>query len=125
MQHLNSILLIDDNQFNNYLNRNIIRDLQIAKEIHIVHDGLEALKTIQDMAERNNLPDVILLDLVMPKLDGIEFMDVFEKIHFTEKKPKVIVLTAIEHEKEVRKIQNYKIDGIIYKPLTEEKLLNA
>lgn len=126
MQALQKILLVDDNQFNNYLNRNLIRDLNLAKEIQIVHNGLEALKLLQEYSNKYNFPELILLDLVMPTLDGVEFLNIYNSINFhKQEKPKVVVLTSVENEEEIAAIRKLGVEDIIFKPLTGAKIIQV
>ena len=121
MPLLKNILLIDDNQFNNYVNRNTILNANLASEIHIVHGGLEALHRLQQFRNENKMPDLILLDFGMGKLNGIEFLQLFEKMSFN-KRPKIVVLATEENKTELEKASTYNVIGTLFKPLTVEKL---
>ncbi|HEX8546470.1 MAG TPA: response regulator [Cytophagaceae bacterium] len=124
---LKSVVLVDDNQFNNYINKNLIKDLGITNEIQIVHDGLEALKLVQEYSNSDTFPDLILLDIVMPTLNGIEFMNVYNTINFARNtsKPRVIVLTSTEDVKQIDEIKKLGVDDVIVKPLTQDKIISA
>lgn len=124
---LKSVVLVDDNQFNNYINKNLIKDLGITNEIQIVHDGLEALKLVQEYSNSDSFPDLILLDIVMPTLNGIEFMNVYNTINLSRNtsRPRIIVLTSTEDTKQIDEIKKLGVDDIIVKPLTQEKIFSA
>jgi len=124
---LKSVVLVDDNQFNNYINKNLIKDLGITNEIKIVHDGLEALKLVQEYSSSDSYPDLILLDIVMPTLNGIEFMSVYNTINFSKNssKPRIIALTSTDDTSQIDEIRRLGVDDVIKKPLTQEKIISA
>ncbi|HEX8546755.1 MAG TPA: response regulator [Cytophagaceae bacterium] len=126
MKKVNSILLVDDNQYNNYINKNIIQDLGITSEIKIVHNGSEAIKYLQTCDHLCNYPDLILLDLIMPLIDGFQFMEFLQKMDFLNReRPIIIALTAVGDEQSIDRIRALEVDDVLFKPLTNEKLLAA
>ncbi|HEX8549457.1 MAG TPA: response regulator [Cytophagaceae bacterium] len=126
MSKINSILLIDDNQFANYMNKNLIQDLQITNEIKIVHNGSEAIKYLEGCNDYCFYPDLILLDLIMPLVDGFQFMEYLRMLDFLNKKrPIIIALTAVGDELSINRIKSLEVNEVLFKPLDKEKLLKA
>lgn len=121
----NCVLLIDDDGVTNFINHRLIKKMNITECISSAMNGNEALKYLKDFSQsnNNNAPELILLDINMPVLDGFEFLEQFEKITFANKERiKIIFLTTSTHQKDILKISaNTKI-GYINKPLTQEKL---
>ena len=121
---LNCVLLIDDDNICNYLHEKIIRRLNITPEIKIATNGEEALRTIKDhISEFNEAPQLILLDLKMPVMDGFEFLKKLK-----EEEPQacfnsdIIVLTTSAHPQDLEKISKIRKTTFYNKPLTEKNV---
>jgi DNA-binding response OmpR family regulator len=87
------ILIVEDNT-----TLNEAYELILTHEGHTVqvaHDGLEALEQLKDFT-----PDLILLDLLMPKLDGIGFLKEYRKL-YPKSETKIVVLTNLDQDKEI------------------------
>jgi CheY-like chemotaxis protein len=82
-------------------------------------DGREAV----DMA-RSQQPDLILMDILMPKMDGYTACNKIKKDPLTRAIP-VVMLTAVDHELNVRLSQEMGANGYITKPFTPRDLLDA
>jgi CheY-like chemotaxis protein len=122
---LNCVLLIDDDKICNYLHEKIIRRLNISPEVKIACNGKEALRTIKNhIAEFNEAPQLILLDLKMPVMDGFEFLKKFK-----EEEPQayanthIIILTTSAHPKDLEKISKIRKTIFYNKPLTEKNIM--
>ena len=123
---INSVLLVDDDRITNFLHERILKKAAIAKEIHIAQNGLEALNFIVGKSnEGTPYPDLILLDINMPIMDGFEFLDTFSNIKKGDSKVVVLMLTTSSNNSDVKKAEKYAIQGYFNKPLTEEKLINV
>jgi CheY-like chemotaxis protein len=125
MDKCKSILLVDDDDISNFINQRVISSANITDHIFITKNGLEALKYLRSQASESNglIPDVILLDVKMPVMDGFEFLEEFE---MTEKhlvgKIKIILLTSSNNPSDIEQAKKYNISGYINKPLTSDKL---
>ncbi len=78
MYYMKHILLIDDNDIDNYVSKQIIKKNGICDKVTVKNSALNAidfLKSIQD--DPAEYPDLILLDLKMPVMDGFEFLEVY------------------------------------------------
>lgn len=121
MQKLSCVLLIDDDATNNFLNKRLLHRLEVADELWVAETGKEALALLSQ-ADRPS-PDLILLDVNMPGMTGIEFLERYQaqrqaQAHATV----VIMLTTTMDSQELSRINELHIDGLVSKPLTEEKL---
>ena len=96
--------------------------LQTDKNIEVIgrgDDGVQALDII-----KNQEPDVVLLDLIMPKLDGLEVMQQVNKDTSLKKRPAFIVISAIGKENITENAFNLGAMYYIMKPFDHEMLLN-
>ena len=128
MKKLKQILLIDDNEFTNFLHKKILMNLGCAEEIKVFQDAELALDYISGNGEIDNdncvKPDLIFLDINMPGMDGWEFIEEYNKLDKTQKTASIFVLlssTIAENEK--KRAENITaVKGFHYKPLTEEMI---
>ncbi|HXA02346.1 MAG TPA: response regulator [Cytophagaceae bacterium] len=119
MPKFNCILLVDDDYINNFLTERLLRKSNIAREVKAVRNGEEALTYLSE--EKNKFPDLILLDMKMPEMGGIEFLKNFKKM-IVDKKSKVILLTGSVHPEEAKTLEMLGYHDLIQKPFSEEKL---
>jgi CheY-like chemotaxis protein len=119
------ILLIDDNDIDNYINNHIIKDNDITEKISIKRSAIDALDYLEAIKDDSDaFPDLIFLDVSMPKMDGFGFLEEFVKFpQAAEKKCSVIMLTSSNNPEDRAKAMNYHVvvDYFI-KPLQDEML---
>jgi two-component system response regulator len=117
------ILLIEDNPDDAGLTIRALKKYHLANHLLHLQDGEEALDFIFS-SKMTNLPKVILLDLKMPKVDGIE---VLRKIKSDEQKKiiPVVVLTSSKEERDI--VESYKlgVNAYIVKPVDFDKFVKA
>ena len=114
---LEEILLIDDNSFTNFLNKNTIMEMGIVKNIHVALDGFEALKYLKDCKEKNAMPDLILLDVIMPMVDGTEFIKWVKLLNLLNSSTKITALTGGGYDSRISELKELGLDNVLYKPL--------
>jgi CheY-like chemotaxis protein len=124
MIKLNAVLLVDDDVINNFINARLIRKSELCDDLHIATNGKEAITyLISKLEKQESCPELILLDINMPVMDGFEFVEAFRKLNFVNQNKVVIVmLTTSSNPKDLEKVESLKIGDYINKPLTEEKL---
>lgn len=89
-------------------------------------DGYQALAYLKDSDETNEFPDLLLIDLKMPEMDGIEFLSKYA-LSYAKKYPhsEVYVLTSSARSADIEKATTFEfVNGYIIKPLTEERLVD-
>ena len=122
---INCILLIDDDEPTNVSNRLIIEEEECSKHIIEVLGGQEGLDYIKSCNGKDRpFPDLILLDINMPAMNGWEFMLEFEKLDVQCKDQiKIVMLTtAVNPNDKMHSSKNFKIDDFMHKPLTNEMI---
>ena len=123
---LKCVLLVDDDGTTNFINYRIIYKLNIAEKIHTEINGEKALNFLQFYSENNNnnCPELIILDLKMPVLDGFGVLEYLQIKKFANKdKVKIIVLTTSMYADDLQSLKRFNVEYIA-KPLTEKKFLN-
>lgn len=123
MKKLKEILLIDDSRGTNSLNERLLKRMEVVDEISIALNGKQALDHLFTK-NKNGIypePDLILLDINMPVMDGFQFLEEYEK---RIKASRIIVmLTTSISESDQNKANNFSsIMSYIFKPLTKEKI---
>jgi CheY-like chemotaxis protein len=121
---INCALLIDDDGTTNFINYRILKKLQITEHIQTEVNGEKALNFLQFYAENheNDAPELIMVDLKMPVLDGFEFLQYLQLKKFAnEENIKVVVLTTSMYAEDLKQLRKFKVEYIM-KPLTEGKL---
>jgi CheY-like chemotaxis protein len=126
MEKYRSVLLIDDDPVTNFLNHTIVTNLGIAGEIAIRCNGEKALEYIEEYYLSNqSLPELILLDINMPIMDGFEFLEKFENLPYKEKNNTiVIVISNLFTKKEIDILNQLEFPKYLYKPLNKNELIN-
>ena len=94
-----NILLAEDNLADVLLVRKALDEYEIPHDLHVVRDGEEALAFIKTMGEPNGIPcpDVVLLDLNLPKLDGPEVLAQFRKHPQCAQTPVIVISSSDAH----------------------------
>ena len=120
------ILLIEDNPGDVRLAQETLKDYKMQNSLHVVHDGEEALKYLRQEAPFEDAiePDMILLDINLPKLDGFEVMAEMQGDPRLRNIP-IVVLTSSRMDQEILKRYKIPSDCYIVKPLTLERYLEA
>lgn len=110
------ILLIEDDMIEVMKFHRTISFLQLDHKIIEAENGEAALTLLE---EKNELPDIILLDLNMPKINGIEFLNILKSDDILRYIP-TIILTTSQNQKDLLECYKIGIAGYVLKPLKYE-----
>lgn len=124
-----SILLVEDNPDDELLTLMAFRENNILNEIIVAHDGEEALQILfgkdrKSHSVSNVLPQIILLDLKLPKVDGLEVLHEI-RTHSATKLLPVIILTSSTEETDILKSYQEGANSYIRKPVDFEQFTKA
>ena len=108
------ILLVEDDQLDVISVERSLNKLDQNFELFTAYNGIEALEVLKE--NHDNLPDIILLDLNMPKMNGIEFLKVI-KADDHYKNINVFIMTTSGEEADRRTAEELGICGYLIKPL--------
>lgn len=128
---LNCILLVDDDIATNFINKKIIQKAEIAEQVHVAMNGKEAIDYLCNKGKfepKENCfpkPELILLDINMPVLDGWDFIDCYRKLDDNYKQNIVIVMlsSSFNPEDKAKADSIPEISEFRQKPMSKGALL--
>jgi CheY-like chemotaxis protein len=119
------ILLVEDNPDDEALTLRALRRHNLANEIVVAHDGEEALAWLLPEDESQHpLPQVVLLDLKLPKVDGLEVLRQVRAHQRTRRIP-VVILTSSMEEQDMVASYDLGANSYVRKPVDFEQFLDA
>ncbi|MFQ3576324.1 MAG: response regulator [Cytophagales bacterium] len=120
----NHAVVIDDDPINNFLCEKVLGSSESVKRITTFENPEIAFKYLQENINTSDFPDLVLLDLNMPKLDGWGFLEKFKTLpsHIIEN-TKLYILTSSVDEGDKRKAQKSEnVSGFVQKPLSVDNV---
>ncbi|MFT7352949.1 MAG: CheY-like chemotaxis protein [Flavobacterium sp.] len=108
-----NVLLIEDNLIEVMKMKRTISFLELEHILAVANNGEEALAALED---KSKIPDLILLDLNMPKVSGIEFLTILKNNDSIKHIPTVI-LTTSDNQKDLEECYRLGVSGYVLKPL--------
>ena len=120
-------LLIDDDSVCNFLNKKTLERTGFVNDIQTVLNGKEAIDLFNSYyQESRQLPDIVLLDLNMPIMDGFGFLEAFKRLPSPDKENvKIIVVTSSQDPNDISRAKELGIKQYLTKPLMEDTLRAA
>ena len=120
------ILLVEDNPGDVRLTMEALREAKVCNRIHTVYDGVEALAFLNREGNYTNVPfpDLILLDLNLPKKDGREVLTSI-KARDQFKRIPVVVLTTSKSEEDIVKSYELQANCFVTKPVDLDQFLDV
>jgi CheY-like chemotaxis protein len=121
-----SILLVDDDEINNFISIKLIKKALVSSEIKACLNGKFAIDELLKMKEEGSqdLPDYILLDINMPLMNGWEFLDEYSRQNIDPAgKTKIFIISSSVFSNDINKAKSYPlVKDFISKPLNIEKI---
>jgi YesN/AraC family two-component response regulator len=111
----NVLLIADDSEAIRILLKEAIVLGNIKKKIVEADNGVDAVKLFQQYK-----PDLIILDIFMPKADGLQVLYALNKLN---RQANIIITSASENMKFIQQAKGYRISGILLKPFTKQNAL--
>jgi CheY-like chemotaxis protein len=120
------ILLIDDDEINNFISIKLIKKALSNAEISSCLNGKLAIEQLTEMQKNSpeKLPDFILLDINMPIMNGWEFLDEYKRLNIdTTGKSKIFIISSSVFSNDISRARSYPlVKNFISKPLSVEKI---
>ena len=118
---LNCVMLIDDDADDNFFHQIVLRETNITDNIQVVTSGFEALKYL---TSESVIPDLIFLDINMPKMNGWEFLQEYNKLNIAQKAKIIIIMltTSLNPADEAKANNINDVVAFKSKPLTADAL---
>jgi len=115
------ILLVEDNPDDIALTTRAFKKYNLVNQIDIARDGVEAIDYLKN---NSKLPSLVLLDIKLPKVDGLEVLQFIRKNESTKLLP-VVILTSSKEERDL--IESYKLgaNSFVRKPVDFDEFMNA
>ena len=120
------ILLVEDNPGDARLTREALRDAKVRNNLHVVPDGVEALAFLHRQGKHAGVPkpDLILLDLNLPKKDGREVLEEIKQNDNFRHIP-IVILTTSQAEKDIIESYRLRANAFVTKPVDLEQFLKV
>lgn len=120
-----TFFLIDDDQVFQFITSKTLKKINPSVNIEKFLDGEEGMNRIKGcLQNQKELPDVVLLDINMPFLNGWEFLKEFQTIeHQLEKEVHIYMLTSSDDPDDLKRAKEFsELSGYLIKPVTEQEL---
>jgi len=121
-----SILLVDDDEINNFISIKLIKKALVNSEIMACLHGKFAIDQLLEIQRKDpaKLPDYILLDINMPIMNGWEFLDEYKRLNIDPLgKSKIFIISSSVFSNDINKAKSYPlVKDFVSKPLNVEKI---
>jgi two-component system response regulator len=119
-----NILLVEDNSDDEALTLRALRQSEVPNVIRVARDGAEALEALVGLGATSRLPDLVLLDLKLPKVSGLEVLQAIRSNPATSRLP-VVVLTSSDEDRDILESYNSGANSYIRKPVDFDEFIDA
>ena len=117
-------MLVDDDSITNFLNELLLTEMDISEELIITPDGQKALDVLYYRCVlKGECPDLILLDVNMPVINGFEFLKRYNEMVFENKQSIVIVMLSTSlNPRDKEKAEALNVNDYLNKPLSKDRI---
>ncbi|KOS06008.1 hypothetical protein AM493_08140 [Flavobacterium akiainvivens] len=122
---INSLFVIDDDKIYHFLLKNLFKQNGINVATSFFHNGQEAIEVIKNDKDGNTMPDLILLDVNMPIMNGWQFIEEYNKLFGSLPHPsQIYMISSSNDEVDINKAKGYDkiVKDYLLKPICKEDL---
>lgn len=117
------ILLVEDDDYQAELISYSIEKIELIESVQRAHNGEEGLKALEELKQTGTLPDMIVLDLNMPKMGGIEMLTIVKKDEDLQFIP-VVILSTSDTDKDKQAAYRNHANSFLMKPMGIDEYSN-
>ena len=118
---LNLVLLVDDDAVSNFITEKFLRNSGLIESLEVMINGKQASDFFHDCP---SYPDLILLDINMPLMNGFEFLEFLERKGLSGKSKVAILTSSVRKEDRENALRFNDVIGYIEKPISKEKIIH-
>jgi CheY-like chemotaxis protein len=124
---MKKILIVDDDSIYTLMHKRMLELSGLPTQIRTAINGKHAIEVLQSYwQEESSLPDTILLDLMMPEMDGFEFIDHFKKLEYPGiENVNIVVLSSSANQKDLKRATALGITSYMVKPVSFNNLIET
>jgi CheY-like chemotaxis protein len=127
MSHaVRKVLLVDDDKVTNLLHTRLINRTGLVDQVDVAIDGQFALEYLQDIeARQDQQPELILLDINMPRMNGFEFLEAYAELPYVPSAQQIVVIlsTSLLKSDHQRAESDPNVFKFANKPLHEDEII--
>lgn len=125
MKKIQNLYLVDDDDIYVFLTRKIIEETQLTEHIEVFNNGQDVLDYLKNINDDAMLPEIILLDLFMPVMDGWEFLEEFAMLKpKLNRKITIYVTSSSISPHDMQRAKNISdVTDYVIKPINKERFV--
>ncbi|TRX16372.1 response regulator [Flavobacterium franklandianum] len=128
MNKINTFCIVDDDDIFQFTTSVLLKKTDLVNKIIVFSNGLKAINFLKDeMGNKENIPDVLFLDINMPVMDGWEFLE--EYLLIKPMMPKTVVIYMVSSsvdEKDILKAKSISaLSGYLVKPISSQNIMEV